>query len=355
MKKLILFITTALLGLLVFNSCEDSVGPNVNSNEDSPTLTSHDGGESYVLSEDNADENLLNLKWEAPDFGFPAAITYIVEMDPDGSDFEDPATLIETNQDSVSMTVSEVNTRLIAAGVPSGVESEVNMRIRAHINEDVEDRISDTFVLAFTPYTVEIDFPQIYVPGGYQAASGYTTDWEPADAPPLTSPEENDQYEGYIYFANGGSEYKFTAERNWNDGDWGGSAGTLESGGSNLVMDQAGYYKINVNLNDLTYTTLRTEWGMIGAATPVGWEPQGDDMQMNYDSDAKVWTVTTDLNVGEFKFRANNTWDDIDYGDNGGNGILDQGGDNIVVEEAGNYTVTLDLSTYPYTYTLEAN
>lgn len=355
MKKLIIS-TIALFGLLVFNSCEDSVGPNVSTNDDSsPTLTSHDGGESFELSEENANEIVLNLTWEAPDFGFPAAITYFVEMDPEGTDFEDPATLIETNQDSVSMTVGEVNSRLIAAGVPSGVESEVNMRIRAHVNDNVEDRISDTFVLAFTPYTVEIDFPEIYVPGGYQSASGYTADWSPADAPPLTSPEENDQYEGYVYFANANSQFKFTAERNWDDGDWGGTGRELEPGGNNLVIEESGYYKINVDLGDLTFSALRTEWGMIGAATPVGWEPQGDDLQMSYDSDTKVWTVTTDLNAGEFKFRANNTWDDVDYGDNGGNGVLDQGGANIVVEEAGNYTVTLNLSTYPYTYTLEAN
>ncbi|WP_340102598.1 SusE domain-containing protein [Rhodohalobacter sp. 8-1] len=355
MKKLILS-TIALFGLLVFNSCEDSVGPNVSTDmESSPVLTSHEGGESFELSEENANEVLLNLAWEAPDFGFPAAITYFVEMDPEGTNFEDPSTLIETNQSSVSMTVGEVNSRLIAAGVPSGVESEINMRIRAHINDDVEDRISETFVLAFTPYTVEIDFPKIYVPGGYQSASGYTADWSPADAPPLTSVEEDDRYEGYVYFANDGSEYKFTAERNWDDGDWGGSAGSLEPGGSNLVIDQAGYYKINVDLNDLTFTTLRTQWGMIGAATPVGWEPAGDDVQMDYNPAEKVWTVTTDLTAGEFKFRANNTWNDIDYGDDGGNGTLDQGGANISVEEAGNYTVTLDLSTVPYSYTLEAN
>lgn len=352
MKKLILLITTALIGLLVFTSCEDSVGPTINTDEDSPTLTSHTGGESYVLSEEDADEDLFTLSWEAPNFGFSAAITYIIEMDPDGSDFAEPVTLVETNQTSVTMTVSEVNSRLISAGIASGVESEVNMRIRAHVNANVEDRISETFILAFTPYEVIIEFPEIYVPGGYQGSSGYTNDWSPADAPALTSPNENDQYEGYVNFANDGSEYKFTAERNWDDGDWGGSAGTLEPGGSNLVMDQAGYYKINVNLNALTYTTQRTEWGIIGEAA-AGWD-DGDDVAMEYSSDDKVWRVTTDLSAGEMKFRANGAWD-LNYGSENNNGTLQQGSDNIVVDEAGNYTVTLDLSAFPYTYSLEMN
>lgn len=352
MKKLILSIIT-IAGLLVLTSCEDSVGPTINTDEDSPTLTSHSGGESYVLSEEDADEDLFTLSWEAPSFGFSAAITYIIEMDPDESDFEEPVTLVETNQTSVTMTVSEVNSRLISAGIASGVESEVNMRIRAHVNANVEDRISESFILAFTPYEVIIEFPEIYVPGGYQGASGYTNDWSPADAPALTSPNENDQYEGYVYFANGASEYKFTAERNWDDGDWGGTTESLSPGGGNLVMDQAGYYKVNVNLNSLTASVLRTEWAVIGAAA-AGWD-DGDDVAMEYSVDDKVWRVTTDLSAGEMKFRANGTWD-LNYGSDNNDGTLQEGsGTNIVVDEAGNYTVTLNLSAYPYRYSLEMN
>ena len=349
MKKLILS-TIAIFGLLIFTSCEDSVGPNVNTNEDSPTLTSHQGGESFVLSEENADENLMTLKWEEPDFGFAAAITYFVEIDPDGSDFENAATLVETNRDSVTLTVGEVNTRLIAAGVPSGVQSEVNMRIRAHVNDDVEDRISETFMFAFTPYTVVIDFPEIYVPGSYQSSSGYTADWSPADAPPLTSVEDNDRYEGYVYFANGGAEYKFTAERNWNDGDWGGSDGSLNPGGNNLVINDAGYYKIDVDLDNLTYSTLQTTWGVIGDATG-SWD---SDQDMEYNVDEKVWKITIDLSAGEIKFRANDAWD-LNYGDDGGNGTLEEGAANISIDEAGNYTIILDFSTVPYSYSLEVN
>lgn len=318
--------------------------------DSTPVLTSHSGGESFVLNEEEADEELFTLSWEAPDFGFQAAVTYFIEMDPEGTDFDDAITFVETNQTSVSMTVGQVNTRLVSAGIATGVESEISMRIRAHVNPSVEDRISETFMLAFTPYEVVIDFPEIYVPGGYQGASGYTNDWSPADAPALTSPEDNDRYEGYVFFANDGSEYKFTAERNWDDGDWGGSAGSLEPGGPNLSMEEAGYYRINVDLNDLTYTTLQTTWGVIGDATG-SWDA---DQDMEYDIEDQVWRITLDLSAGEMKFRANNDWD-LNYGDNVGNGNLQAGGDNIPVDEAGNYTVELDLSGFPYTYTLTQN
>lgn len=96
--------------------------------------------------------------------------------------------------------------------------------------------------------------PEIYVPGAYQTASGYTADWTPAEAPPLVSDNNDDVYTGQVYFATDGVEFKFTAERNWDNGDWGGSDGTLVAGGDNLAIGDAGLYDITVNLNTMTYT-----------------------------------------------------------------------------------------------------
>lgn len=96
-------------------------------------------------------------------------------------------------------------------------------------------------------------FPEIYVPGGYQGASGYTNDWSPADAPALISVNSDDVYSGEVYFASAGAEFKFTAARNWDDGDWGGVDGQISSDGSNLVIPQAGVYSITVDLNEMTY------------------------------------------------------------------------------------------------------
>lgn len=96
--------------------------------------------------------------------------------------------------------------------------------------------------------------PTIYVPGGYQAASGYTSDWSPGDAPPLVSPNSDSVYVGYVYMAAAGSQFKFTADQTW-DTNWGdnGGDGTLEVNGANIVAPTPGLYKITVNLNDMTY------------------------------------------------------------------------------------------------------
>ncbi len=349
MKKLI-GLTITLFAVLFATACEESVGPVIQSDTGSPVLNSPDGGESYVLNEEDADQELLNLSWEAPDFGFQAAVNYVVEMDPEGNGFEEPATFAETNQTSVSMTVQQVNERLISAGVPFAIESEVDFRIRAHVSESVEDKISEVFTLKFTPYEIVIEFPEIYVPGSYQSASGYTSDWSPADAPPLYSTSSDNRYEGYVYVFADDQLFKFTEERSW-DVNWGddGADGTLDQNGADIPVN-AGYYKMNVNLNSMNYTMLNTSWAVIGDATG-SWDT---DTDLEYDVENKVWRTTMDLGAGEIKFRANDDWN-LNYGSANGDGTLQEGADNISVPEAGNYTIELDLTGPIYRYSVELN
>lgn len=61
---------------------------------------------------------------------------------------------------------------------------------------------------------------------------------------------------------------------------------------------------------------------------------------MTFDPETQIWSVTTELSDGEFKFRANDGWD-INLG--GRINDLSFGGDNIIIE-SGTYTITLDLS-----------
>ncbi|HSM48177.1 MAG TPA: SusF/SusE family outer membrane protein, partial [Draconibacterium sp.] len=194
-------------------------------------------------------------------------------------------------------------------------------------------------------------YPVIYVPGGYQKAAGYSEgDWSPADAPQLASVNSDNNYEGYIYFSKEGDEYKFTAGPNW-DVNWGDNDadGTLEPNGANIKAPAAGLYKINVNLNDFLVTSVKTEWGVIGDATPNGWD---SDTNMDFDPASKEWKIIIELKKGSFKFRANDGWD-INLGDNGANGTLEYGGDNIAIAEAGKYEIKIKLGTPYYTYTVE--
>lgn len=209
----------------------------------------------------------------------------------------------------------------------------------------------ETLKSARIPLKNALQYPVIYVPGGYQSASGYSEgDWAPDTAPTLASVNSDDNYEGYIYFAADSSEYKFTQGPNW-DVNWGddNGDGTLEPNGANLVAPEAGMYRINVNLNNFSYTVVKTDWGLIGDATPGGWD---NDTDMAFDPETRQWQQVIELGSGSFKFRANDAWD-IDFGDTGMDGVLDYGGDNIPVDEPGRYLITLSLGTPDYTYTME--
>ena len=188
-------------------------------------------------------------------------------------------------------------------------------------------------------------YPLLYVPGGFQG-------WDPANtATVMSSPKSDNNYEGYFWFADANTEFKFTTGPNWdvNFGDTGGD-GKLNSGGDNITVAEAGFYKINVNLNDSTYTTEKTSWGLIGSATPDEWN---SDQDMTYDSEEGAWTIQLDLIAGEIKFRANDDWV-LNYGDDGADALLEAGGANIVIPANGNYLIKLYLDKPDYTYSIES-
>ncbi len=217
----------------------------------------------------------------------------------------------------------------------------------------------------FTFAVVEIIPPSnIAVPGNHQG-------WDPPSAPLLasSSPTTTD-YEGFVWLDG---EFKFLApndagEFQWGNVDWGDASGVNGSYTQVLVADGegncgtanaegTGYYLVKADTDALTYNLTKTNWGVIGNATPTGWD---SDTDMVYDASSKVWTVTLDLTQqaapdNGIKFRANDGWD-INIGDNDGDGTMEFGGQNMGVPEDGNYTITLDLSNpRAYTYSLVKN
>lgn len=177
----------------------------------------------------------------------------------------------------------------------------------------------------------------IYVPGNHQA-------WDPATAPALRSLEMNGIYTG---FSRLDGEFKFTLARNWEDGEYNSTHFTdyseglaPASGSTNINMANPGFYYIEADvMTQSLKATLIESWGLIGAATPGGWDRE---TAMTYDAEKGCWSCTVALTAGEMKFRANGTWDSgVDLG-----GSLDDlvfKGSNIAVAEAGTYLVEMYL------------
>jgi hypothetical protein len=188
------------------------------------------------------------------------------------------------------------------------------------------------------------NYPILHVPGSYQG-------WDPSnDSTVLASVNSDQHYEGYLYFL-AGDKFKFTPQPDWQPINWGDNDadGTLEKDGADIEVAEAGYYKINVDTTEKTYTMMATRWGVIGSATPTGWD---SDTDMEFDMTTGMWTVVLDLTEGAMKFRANDDWG-LNYGDNDFNGILSEGGADIPVAEAGTYLIKLKLGHPDYTYTVE--
>ncbi|MDL2213023.1 DUF5115 domain-containing protein [Bacteroides sp. OttesenSCG-928-E20] len=219
---------------------------------------------------------------------------------------------------------------------PSPSGTLVNADAGAGLIEGSSGWVKMTLNMMDYAYTIELlDMePVLYIPGGYQG-------WNPETAATVATKNFDFKYDGYANMTSDGWDqgFKFTPKPNW-DMDYGtdeDNPGTLVEKGGNLSVDEAGFYRLTVDLSAIpyTYSVTKTEWGLIGDATPGGW-----DASTPMTLDGYTWKVTTTMTDGGFKFRANNGWD-INLGGDVNN--LNYDGDNIGIE-AGEYEITLDLS-----------
>ncbi len=218
----------------------------------------------------------------------------------------------------------------------------------------------ETLKSARIPLKSAAEYPLLYVPGNYQAASGYGADWAPDDeaVAKLASVNSDETYEGYVWFANNNVEFKLNKIPGWEEATTNGDVDELGNTGNlligswdskNIKVAESGFYRLTADFNDAKYTVTKTDWGLIGDATPGGWDT---DTNMEYDADEKAWTMIVELGSGEIKFRANDGWD-INLGDNDADGILEYGGSNIIISDPGKYEIKLYIGTPDYTYSVE--
>ncbi|WP_457611550.1 RagB/SusD family nutrient uptake outer membrane protein [Lutibacter sp.] len=121
------------------------------------------------------------------------------------------------------------------------------------------------------------------------------------------------------------------------NGGWGGNRAT-----SALVNKFNSGIDTNASNNAIGAAS---NWGLVGSATANGWG--GPDMSLHQTGTANVYAGFFNLSDGEIKFRRDNDWG-FNYGDNGADGTLEDGGSNIVIA-AGLYKITLDLGNLTYT------
>jgi hypothetical protein len=152
-------------------------------------------------------------------------------------------------------------------------------------------------------------------------------------------------------------EVKFRADNAW-DLNWGGTdfpSGKATVGGGNIPVAEAGRYVMWFNTSTLEYKFIKadiTSIGIIGSATPLGWD---NDTDMTQDTaDANIWKINIDLINADVKFRANDAWA-INWGNKDfPSGVGTQDGPNIPVLY-GNYDVTFNSLTGAYNFKVNSD
>ena len=290
------------------------------------------------------DDYLTRLSWTAPSYG-ASTLSYVIQYAKAGTSFAN-ATDITIPADSLgkSLTGMELFQWASATQIALNTTGSIDVRVKAIVNKTGQVSYSSTQTLSVKPVEMTL---YMYVPGDYQG-------WNPGAAPRLAS-ADGINYEGYIWVPAGGTgEFKINAEPDWDHANYGGTStatgGVLDAAGGNLKWPATGaYYLLKVNMTTKEWTVLKTDWKIIGAATPGGWD---NATPMTYDATTGKWKITLTVTAGEFKFRANDNWD-LSLG-SGSNGFLtsDNGGNLTIV--AGTKTITLDLSNpLKYTYTVQ--
>ena len=148
--------------------------------------------------------------------------------------------------------------------------------------------------------------------------------------------EDGVKFTGYMYLNQNG--FKFCTQPNWDGTNYGGAFFGQES--DNIMMTQeAGFYQVDVDLSAKTYTLTPFTIGIIGNATPKGWD---GDTNMTYNPEERCWELkNVELTDGEMKFRHTNDWS-LSWGGELDN-LTTQNGPNIAVA-AGTYDIKLKVN-----------
>jgi hypothetical protein len=280
---------------------------------------------SVILDKSMLTTNVITFTLTNANFGYQAAVANTLQLSPKGANFAADKTkeiIIDPNVTTKSYNGLDFNNLLLSLNLSTAANSDVEIRVKAAISNAVAPVYSNVVSISAKPFPLT---SWVYVPGAYQG-------WNPATADSLVSITGNGIYTGIIKFDGG--NFKITAAKKWDlaYGDAGG--GKLSTSGGDISSVSAGFKLLTVDLNTFVYTIADADyWSIIGNAIPgSNWAIDTDLKSTNNGNN--TWVTTVALTPGAFKFRKNHDW---------GTSIGD-GGNDINITAAGNYTLTLTVN-----------
>jgi len=371
------FLALSSIGLLMLASCKKD-GAIVKTNGGKPgALTANTTSPVLDKTKLNDTTKIINFSFTQPNFGYAAAVTNTLQIDPAGDNWKNPASVtLGINVLSQGYSIADFNALLLKLNLVGGVPATVNVRVQHSLSADVTPVYSNVLTLNVTPYNLA---SFIYVAGGYNL---YST----ANADSLLSATSNGVYVGVIPFTAGSgadgnnANFKIVLNKQNFNGNYGwastvsqgaitgqpasttvenisnvnGGAGNLFalSGATDDAATQIYSNFVVLDLNKNTISLTPTQWSVVGDATPGGW-PNGSgpqsDTDMKFNNGTQTWSVVVALKAGgAIKFRLNHDWGK-NYGSVTTAGVLDTANNNnINITVAGTYLITVDINHLTY-------
>jgi hypothetical protein len=307
--------------------------------------------DTIVLNETGSGQHeAIAFTWDSLVYGVSTPVSYTIQLDTLNGNFAAPLEeAIITNRYSIAYTDSVLNKKCLnLLKLTPDVANTVKVRIKANMAFGNMPVYSNVKTLVITPFSVSKVISYLYMPGDVSGGwSNYTT--------MLCSRSNNGKYEGYVN-ASIWANFKFTDKADGTGVFYGSvpnSLYALDASSScwSIWFDAAGYFKINADLNTMTWSkTAVTSFCVTGDFN--GWSLTANPM--TYDAVNKVWTATCDISTlgWGLQILGNGDWGyKFGVSDGGVNsGELSLGGANLMPTNTGLRTVTMDLS-HPEKYT----
>jgi hypothetical protein len=343
-KHLIIYLTfIGLIGLLS-NCKKDETKALISYNPDDPTLVTLPD---LTLQRAHGLDT-LEFVGTPVNPGFHASATYYLEAGAAGSSFKDPLVLYSGVKDlAIKLTVSDLN-GLLLKKFPADQVSSIDFRIRSVLAVDAGTGAlgTSTQPLVYVSGTTTSNVTVYGLPRLDLINSG------------LVQKVESALGDGkYVGFVKLDATKPFTLKDPDANVIYGANGTALAVNGTAFPVPASGWYQLKVDTKALTFSNDAYMIGLIGDATPNGWN--APDSKMDYDASTGTWVITITLVDGSVKFRKNDAWNQgVNLGIGTGysiSNLFNDGSSANIPVTAGNYTIRLYLSSTPISCTFTKN
>ena len=269
-------------------------------------------------------QNMLEFIGTAVDPGFQASANYFLEFCAKGNNFQDATVIASDKQDlSMKISVNDLNALFLKKFTADQITS-VDFRIRSVLSLS-----SGTGSFVYSSAAKSIDATPYGLPRLDLVNAGIAQKVESALGDGV-----------YVNVVKLDATKAFTLKDPDANIVYGGKTGVLSANGAAISAPTSGTYKLTVDTKALTYKLEPFVIGLIGDATPTGWNTP--DQKMDFNTATGTWSIKITLTTGKIKFRLNDDWG---WNLGGTPDNLTQGGADCPVT-AGTYTITLSIINF---------